>query len=324
MEENILITGVSGFVGSHLALELSKRGYKVYGITKPSTSRDLKVLDEFLRDVAVFTCDISDHQGVHNLLKSINFDIILHLAALTPARDSFEKPFSYVQTNVIGTMNIAHELLKLPDFKEKKLISASSSEVYGIQKKRPITEDVQLNPTSPYGCTKEMIDSYLRMMARTYGLNTTIMRPTNTYGRKVDTSFFVEYVINRMLKGEKIYLGAPDSVRDYMYVDDHVNAYVKAIEHKEIVGEAFNFGHGEPYTNKQVAFKIADMIGYDRKNILLGKYPPNYPLRPIQSDQPFIELDSTKAKKMLNWESKVTLEEGLKKTISYWQQRLGR
>lgn len=322
MKGTVLITGVTGFIGSHLALRLANEGYEVSGVTKPSVSRNTRNMQEFLKDVTVFTCDISDFHAINNLIRSLDVDTVVHLAALSPVRDSFEKPFSYEQSNVVGTMNIAHSILGMPDFEKRRLVYASTAEVYGNQKITPITEDLALNPTSPYAVTKASTDMYLRMLTHVYGMNTAIMRCTNTYGRKFDASFFVEYLITSMLNGNKIYIGAPDSVRAYMYVDDHVNAYVKAIEKRDIKGEAFNFCVERGLSNKEVALKIADLMGYDKKKIEFGKYPPNYPIRPIESDQSAIVLDSTKAKKMLGWSPAVSLDEGLKRTIAYWKARL--
>jgi len=122
-----------------------------------------------------------------------------------------------------------------------------------------------------------------------------------------------------MLKNQKVYVGAPNSIRDYMYVDDHVNAYLQAIHVNHKSGEAFNFATGNEMTNKEVALKIADTLNYDKRNIILGKYPPNYPLRPLESDQTFISLDTTKAKKILKWKPQVSFKEGLGKTVNYWK-----
>lgn len=321
--KSILITGVTGFIGSHLALELSKT-YQVYGTLKHSTSRNMELLQQFLKDVTLVRCDIADYQSVQFALRSVNPDIVIHLAALSPVRDSFENPFTFIQTNVNGTLNIAYSVLELPDYKQKKLIYASSAEVYGIQKIRPIKEDAVLNPSSPYSNTKSMTDTYLRMMTSVYELNTTVMRCTNSYGRKLETGFYIEYLISTMLRADKIYVGAPESTRDYMYVTDHVSAYISAIEHPEIKGEAFNATPGGEISNKDLAMKIADLIGFDRQRIVCGEYPPNYPLRPIKSDQPFIDLDSSKIKKLLGWKPLVTLDEGLAKSIAYWKQRIKR
>ncbi len=318
--KTILITGVTGFIGSHLAPELTRR-FTVYGAVKHSTGRNMQRLQEFLKDVNLVKCDITDYQSVDHVLKSINPDIVVHLAALSPVRDSFEAPFTYIQANIVGTLNIAHGMLELPDYKRKKLVYASTAEVYGIQEKSPISEEAVLNPSSPYANTKSMTDTYLRMMTKVYQLNTTVMRCTNTFGRKLDASFYIEYLITTMLKSDKIHIGAPDSVRDYMYVADHVNAYIVAIDHPEVQGEAFNATSGDSIANRDLAFKIADMLGYNKKNIILGKYPPNYPMRPIESDQPFICLDATKIKKLLGWRATVNLDEGLARSVKYWSAK---
>jgi nucleoside-diphosphate-sugar epimerase len=318
----VLITGVTGFIGSHLAQALSGE-HEVYGLLKYSTSRNLKKLEPFLRDVILLTGDISDYHTISHVLHSVGPDVVVHLAAMSPVRGSFDMPFSYVQANVTGTLNIAHAMLDLPDFKRRKLIYASTAEVYGIQKKQPIPEGAVLNPSSPYANTKSMTDTYLRMMTGVYGLNTTVMRCVNTFGRKIETGFFVEYLVTSMLRGEKVYIGAPDSLRDYMYVDDHVSAYAAAIRGHDIKGEAFNAAPGFIYSNRKMAEMIARRVGYDARQIVYGKYPPNYPLRPLASDQPFINLDSSKIRRILKWRPKVSLEDGLDRTITYWGQELG-
>ena len=318
--KKILITGITGFIGTHLALRLKQEGHIVYGITKPSVTKNLALFKEFLADVKIINCDISDYYSTYNIINKIDPDVIVHLAALSPVRDSFEKPFSYINTNIVGTTNIVQSLLKLQNHEEKKLIYASTAEVYGEQKSKLTKEDVALNPTSPYAITKAATDMYVRMVSNIYGLNTTVMRCTNTYGRKFDTSFFVEYLITTMLKKGKVYIGAPNSIRDYMYVDDHVNAYMQAIRLDHKSGEAFNFASQNEMTNKEVAFKIANALNFDTSNIILGKYPPNYPLRPLESDQTFISLNTTKAKRILKWKPQVSFKEGLNKTIEYWKK----
>lgn len=322
MAKRILVTGVTGFIGSHLVKELVKRKYDVHGIVKPATNRNPVLINDFLEGAKLMSCDITDYYAVRNTLRKADPEVVVHLAALSPVRESFEKPFSFVNTNIIGTFNMAYALMELKDFKRRRLIYASTAEVYGIQNKPPVKEDAALNPSSPYANTKVVTDMQIRMMSYVYGLDATVMRCTNSYGRKIDTGFFVEYVITAMLKGEKVYIGAPDSLRDYMYISDHVNAYIKAIESKKAKGEAFNIATGYTISNKEAAYKIADMLGYDKKKIVLGRYPPDYPLRPLESDQPFIDLDSSKARKILGWKPEVSLDVGLKMTIDFWKRKI--
>ncbi len=319
--KKILITGVTGFIGSHLAKALGAK-HQVFGAVRPVVGRDTNSLQPFLEKTTLVRCDITDAQSVQNCLQKTNPDVVIHLAALSPVRDSFETPMAYVRTNIDGTLHIAHGMLKLPGFEKRRLLYASTAEVYGIQPGHQVPEDAALNPSSPYANTKSMTDTYLRMMTPVYGLNTTILRCINSYGRKFDTGFFVEYVVTAMLRGEKVYVGAPDSTRNYMYVTDHVNAYLAALSHPEIRGEAFNATPGGEISNQDLTHKLADMIGFSKRKILFGKYPPGYPRRPVASDQPHIDLDASKIKKALGWKPAVTLEAGLQQTINYWRKHI--
>ena len=123
------------------------------------------------------------------------------------------------------------------------------------------------------------------------------MRPTNSYGRKFDTSFIIEYLVTQMLKGKKIYIGSPESVRDYMFVDDHVNGYVLAMKNPKANGQVYNVGTTLGVSNRELAVMIAKKIGFDMRNVVMGSYPPGYPFRPLVSDQPSIVLDSAKIRK---------------------------
>jgi dTDP-glucose 4,6-dehydratase len=244
---------------------------------------------------------------------------MIHLAALSPVRLSFERPFEYEKVNYLGTMNVAHALMDLPDYRKRKMIAASTAEVYGIHTHgRPLKEEDQLNPSSPYSVSKAAADMYLRMAARAYELNAVILRPVNTFGRKFETNFMVEYLITTMLRKERVYVGAPDSIREYIYVDDHTGGYLAAME-KGVQGEVYNISTGEGMKNREITERIAKMIGYDGSKIVLGAYPPGYPVRPAISDQPYIILDPNKARNELGWRQKTSLDEGLKKTISHWR-----
>jgi len=319
--EKVLITGISGFIGSNLAERLVNGGYAVYGATRRVASRNLEMIAGILQDITLISGDVSDFVSIRNAIKTANPDIIFHLAAVSPVRDSFERPFEYQQTNFIGTMNVAHSMLELQDPQTRRLIAASTAEVYGIQANEPLREDLPLHPSSPYAVSKAAGDLYLRMMFHSYGLNCTVMRPTNSYGRKFDTGFMIEYLITQMLKGEKIYVGSPDSVRDYMYVDDHVNSYLLTMKNPRASGQTYNVGTSIGITNKELASMIADKIGFDRGKVFFGSYPPGYPFRPPISDQASIVLDSAKIRKELGWKPTVTLSEGLDKIIAFYKAR---
>jgi GDP-4-dehydro-6-deoxy-D-mannose reductase len=317
----VLITGILGFIGSHLAEKLVNNGDEVYGIVRRVANRNLDAVGKILKDITLITGDITDYASTRNAIKTANPDVVIHLAALSPVRDSFERPFEYQQANLIGTMNVAHAMLELPDAQTRRILAASTAEVYGLQENQPLKESLPLKPSSPYAVSKAAGDLYLQMMFYTYELHGTVMRPANSYGRKFDNSFLIEYLVTQMLKGENVYIGAPDSIRDYMYVDDHINAYFLAIKSTKADGQVFNAGTGIGVTNRELAQMIADKIGYDRKKIKLGSYPPGYPFRPVISDQPYIVLDAAKIKRALNWSPHVNLSEGLDKVITYFREK---
>lgn len=320
--EKVLITGITGFIGGELAHRLIS-DYEVHGIAKQSRSRNMKSLEDIKNEITLHEVDITDYMSVENLINKIKPDKILHLAALSPVRASFEHPLEYNRVTATGTINVAHAIHKLSDFKDRRLVFASTAEVYGLQpQKEPFKEDLPLLPSSPYACAKAYSDMYIRMLVNVYDLNGVILRCVNTYGRKYDKSFYIEYLIDRMLNNEEIYIGAPKSIRDYMYVDDHVNAYVLAMEMPDARGQVFNVSTGIGTENADVALKLADLFGYDTDKLRIGEYPPNYPNRPISSDQPYLVLDASKIKKMLKFPEPVSLNDGLKRTVDYWKQNL--
>lgn len=317
----VLVTGITGFIGSHLAKRLVDEGYRVYGVARHCASRNLQPIEGMLNKITLITADIADYMSIHHALRAANPDVVCNLAALTPVRHSFEHPFQYEKYNYLGTMNVAHALMELPDYKKRRVISASSAEVYGIQdENKPFTEDLPLKPSSPYAVSKAAADMYLRMTSLVYDLNCVILRPSNTYFRKFETGFMVEYLVTTMLKDERVYVGAPDSIRDYIHVDDHVAAYMLAVERDLGSGEVYNVGSGVGVSNKELAEKVAKITGYDMGRAVLGSYPPGYPLRPTASDQPYLVLNPSKICKH-GWTSKVSLDEGLREVVKYWKQR---
>jgi len=315
----VLITGVTGFIGSHLAKELLKRGDKVYGVVRHTSHRNLKPIQTILDKIVLITGDLTSLYSMKNVMRSVDPDYIFHLAAISPVRYSFEHPFQYEVTNYVGTMNVIHALLKLPDYDRRRLVIASTGEVYGLQEEKPFKEDLPLRPTSPYAVSKASADMYARMASLVYGIDCVVLRPTNTYGRRFQTGFIVEYVVTSMLRGTTVYIGASDSIRDYIYVSDHVRAYLLAMEKERARGQVYNVGSGCGISNKELASTISNIISFKGK-IVFGMYPPGYPTRPIVSDQPYLVLDSTKINKDLKWVPKVSLDKGLREVINYWRE----
>jgi nucleoside-diphosphate-sugar epimerase len=315
---SILITGITGFIGSNLARTLVEKDYTVYGLVRHVSRSELRSIESLMDKVHFVEGDLAEFHSVRTALASIRPDALIHLGAFTPVRHSFENPFPYAKINFEGTMNIAHAVLETSP--RTRIIAASTAEVYGWQPPTPTPETARLNPSSPYAVSKVAADTYLQMATKIYGLKSTVLRCNNTYGRRGEHGFLIEYLINSMLTSQTVYVGTPNHIRDYMYVNDHVDAYVKALEHQEGDGQVFNVSPGNPISNLDAARKIAKLVGYTGK-IVEGSYPPGYPMRPANWDTQYIVLDSTRIRERLGWKPTVTLDEGLQRAIGVWRER---
>jgi GDP-mannose 4,6-dehydratase len=317
----VFITGLTGFIGSELAKNLVQEGHEVFGLVRHVIGRDFSSINSIRDKINLITGDVTDYFSIKHCLEKIKPDVVLHLAALSPVRLSFEHPLDYQKSVFLGTVNIAEAIKELFGTDKVRLVVASTAEVYGIQEETPFTENLRLEPSSPYAVAKASMDMYIRMLIRVYDFNAVVIRTSNTFGRKYDPGFFTEYLITQMLRGEEIYIGAPDSVRDYTYVDNHVLGYLLAMRVPGARGNVFNIAGGKGYTNKEWALKIAELIHFPLEKIHFGEYPPGYPYRPLASDQPYLVLNPEKAKKFLGWNEMVSPDEGLKKIIEYWKNK---
>lgn len=315
---SVVITGITGFIGSNLARSLVEQGYDVFGLVRHVSRAELRPLEPVLEKIHFVEGDLTEYHSVRSAIGSTAPKAVVHLGALTPVRHSFEDPFPYAKVNYEGTMNLVHAVLEAsPNI---RIIAASTAEVYGWQPHVPTPEDARQNPSSPYAVSKAAADIYLQMAMKVYGLKATVLRCNNTYGRIGEKGFLVEYVVSSMLGGRTVYIGTPSHVRDYMFVDDQVHAYLRALEDDRSVGEVFNVSPGNPVTNIDLAKKIAEIVGY-RGRIVEGSYPPGYPTRPANWDTDYIVLDSRKIRSKLGWKPSVTLEEGLGHVVELWKQR---
>ena len=313
---SVLITGITGFIGSILARRLVNEEYDVYGLVRHVSRSALRGLEPVLDKVKFIEGDICEYHSARAAIASCTPSAVFHLGALTPVRYSFEDPFPFAKLNFEGTMNVAHAILECSP--KTHLLAASTAEVYGWQEHKPTREDARLNPSSPYAVSKAAADLYLQMAMNVYGLRTSIFRCNNSYGRVGEKGFLVEYVLSSMINGGPVYIGAPNNIRDYMFVDDHVDAYVRAFK-RQAIGQIFNVSPGNPISNLNLAKKLRQITGYKGK-IVKGSYPPGYPVRPISWDTDYIVLDSSIIRKKLDWKPSVTLDEGLDRAAERWEK----
>lgn len=317
--EKILLTGITGFIGSELARKLSETGnYEIYGLVRHYSGHYPSTAQDFGPNVRLVTGNLMDHIRIRKLILDLQPIFVVHVGASTPVRYSFESPIEYQQIDYLATVNLVHSVLELPSQRFQKLIFASTMEVYGWQNSRePFLENIPLHPASPYAVSKVAAEKYIEMAGKAYDLPYIMLRPCNTYGRKHNASFIVEYLITSMLRGKTPFIGSPDAVRDLMYVDDHVEAYLTVLQ-STITEGTFNFGGGSTKTMGELAEMIKELTGY--MGDIKKEFPENYPFRPIVED--FLSLNATRARSKLGWTPKVSLEEGLRRTIEFWQKEI--
>lgn len=307
----ILVTGGTGFIGSHTIARLVDAGNEVYSLERYVTGR--YVLGE-KRDVKTVFGDLQEYFAVKRIIHEVQPEAVIHLAAVSPVAYSYDHPQEVIQINHLGTVNLAESCLReTPHFKH--FLFASTSETYG-NGPSPRTEETPQNPNSPYAVSKLASEKYLLYMRDAYNFPVTILRNFNTYGRKDNTHFVVERAIVQMLQDPVVRLGDPTAIRDLMYVDDHVNAYLACLGKEAAKGEVFNFCTGRGVSIKELAGRIATLTHF------AGEIQWNsIPARPLDIQE--LVGDYSKAKKSLGWEPKYTLEEGLKLGVSYWTSKVG-
>lgn len=312
--DKIFVTGVTGFIGKRLLEKLPHDEYEIHILERYVTGR---YSFEQERDVVKHTANLADYPSIRNIIKEIRPDYVVHLASISPLSFSYDRYIEVTETNYNATINLAETCYKeSPEIKQ--FIFAGSSEVYGMalkDTKNKLSETTPPMPNSPYAVAKHASENYLRYMGMAYNFPYTILRPFNTYGRTENRHFFIERVISQMLKQDNVHLGSADAVRDWLYVDDHVEGYLKALGNKNAIGETINVCTGKGYTTKETAELIGGMLDF-KGNIVWNSTPK----RPL--DAQYLIGDNTKAAKLLGWKPKYMLEGGLKKTISYWRETL--
>jgi len=306
----ILVTGGTGFIGSHLLEKLiGDKEYDIYSLERYVTGRIGKP-----HQVKTVYADLNDGFTIRKAVRAVKPEVVVHLASISAVSYSYEHPQEIVNTNLIGTINLAEACLRETD-NFKQFLFAGTSEEYGNNGFEIQKEDNPLSPASPYAVSKVACEKYLNYMKEAYDFPITILRLFNTYGRKDDYHFLIEKTIVQMLTQKEVKLIDPAPVRDWMYVDDHVNAYLTCLENKKAIDETFSFCTGKGYSVKETVEKIAEIVGF-KGEIVWGTAPP----RPTESK--VIIGSYEKAHKILGWKPKYSLEEGLKETIQYWKDKL--
>ncbi len=312
----VLVTGAGGFIGSHLTERLVALGATTRAFVHYNALGSWGWLDHsVVRDsVEVIAGDICDRDSLRPALQDV--EIVFHLAALIGIPYSYYAPASYVRTNVEGTLNV---LQVAREMGAGRVVHTSTSEVYGTARYVPIDEDHPLQGQSPYAASKIGADKMAEAFYLSYDLPVVIVRPFNTFGPRQSARAIIPTIIAQCLTGEVVRLGSLHPTRDMNYVANTVDGFIRAAEEPAAIGETINLGSGKEISVGDLAQLIIRLSGRS----VTVEYEEER-TRPAGSEVERLLADSTKAARLLDWKPGVDLESGLRLTLAWMEDHLGR
>jgi NAD dependent epimerase/dehydratase len=320
-ETRVLVTGADGFIGSHLTEELVRAGARVTTLALYNSFDSFGWLDELPIEIRskieLVRGDVRDSALVSRIVQ--NQDIVFHLAALIAIPYSYAAPQSYVETNILGTLNVLEAARR---HGTRRIVHTSTSEVYGTALTVPIDETHRLQGQSPYSASKIGADMMTEAFARSFELPVVILRPFNTYGPRQSERAIVPTLLRQMLDPScgSIQVGDVTTVRDMTFVKDTVRAFFAAGASADLAyGSAYNAGSQKCVKMIEVVELALELTGC-RKPITTD----NARLRPVNSEVRTLLADAHRFCQATGWESRITLREGLEHTITWWRARLSR
>ena len=318
--ETIFLTGADGFIGSHLTEALVRSGrYRVRALVQYNSFNSFGWLDgSFASDspnLEVIAGDIRDQGFMAKAMSGA--DAVLHLAALIAIPHSYSSPESYLQTNVLGTLNV---LEAARTHGVKRFIQTSTSETYGTAQRVPISETHPLIAQSPYSASKIAADKLVESYHLSFGLPTVTVRPFNTYGPRQSARAVIPTVISQILAGNRrIHLGATSPTRDFSFVEDTVSGFTSILDSSEGVGQTFNLGSGFEISIKDCVEQIAQIMGVEVEIVSEQER-----LRPENSEVERLLADTSRAQAVFGWTAEHSgldgFCKGLEKTIHWFGQ----
>jgi CDP-glucose 4,6-dehydratase len=312
-----LVTGGRGFVGAWLCKALLERGDQVVGLDRPATDgrpSGLELLG-IADELTSLEVDLLDQDAVSRGLAAHDVDTVFHLGAQTIVGAAASSPAPTFETNVRGTWTVL-EACRREDI--GRVVVASSDKAYGAHDELPYTEELALRPTAPYEASKAAADLIARSYWPSFGLPVAVTRFANVYGGG-DTNYsrLIPEAVSAALDHRPPVLrsdGSPE--RDFLYVEDAASAYLAiadGLDRDEVRGEAFNAGGGRPYSVGQVVALIARLAGTGVEPAIRGAGSPAGEI-----DRQCV--DPAKIKALVGWEPRVTLEDGLRKTVEWYRE----
>ena len=316
--KKVLVTGAGGFIGSHLTERLVKESAKVRALVNYNSRNDFGKIEEIPIDIKkqieIVDRDFRDSNLVMKITRDI--DIIFHLGARISVPHSYDTPRDHIQTNILGTLNFLESAL---EHGTEKIITTSTSETYGTALYTPIDENHPLQAQSPYAASKAGADILAKSFYCSFKLPLVIVRPFNTYGPRQSDIAVIPTIISQAIMGEKINIGSLEPKRDFTYVTDIVDAFIKTAECNNSIGEIINIGSGSTFSIKDIVKITSKILGKDLESKIEVKKERK---RPENSEVLLLLCDNSKAKKLLGWQPKISLEDGLKNVVEYIQANL--
>jgi NAD dependent epimerase/dehydratase len=309
--KRVLVTGADGFIGSHLSEALVRAGIDVKAFVFYNSFNSWGWLDTAPRDVRdnieVFAGDIRDQGGVRAAMKGC--DVVLHLAALISIPFSYHSPEAFVDTNIKGTLNVVQAAR---DLGLMRVVSTSTSEVYGTAQFVPISEAHPLQGQSPYSASKIGADQIALSFYRAYGTPVVILRPFNTYGPRQSARAVIPTIATQLLSGERrIKLGALSPTRDFSFVSDTVRGFARAAVADQVLGEVINIGSGFEISIGDTVQLIAETLGVNAEI-----ETEDQRLRPAASEVERLYAGIDKAERLLGWKPEYGGREGFRRGLS--------
>ena len=311
--KRVLVTGADGFIGSHLVEQLHAQGAEVYAFVFYNSWNQVGWLEDVRAEVReaieIVAGDIRDAERVREAVAGC--DYVFHLCSLIAIPYSYHAPRSYVDTNVVGTLNVlqacrASERLT-------RLLHVSTSEVYGTAQRVPIDEDHPLVGQSPYSASKIGADKMAESFQRSFGTPVVTARPFNTFGPRQTARAVIPTIASQLLSGcSELKLGALHPTRDFNFVTDTAAGMIALAMCQDAEGEVVNIGSGEEWSIEATAKLLMDVTGHE-----VPLRCEEARLRPEQSEVNRLLADNSKILRLAGWESQIPFREGLERTADW-------
>ncbi|MCC6956483.1 MAG: GDP-mannose 4,6-dehydratase [Anaerolineales bacterium] len=312
----VLVTGAGGFIASHLVERLVAAGAQVRAFVRYNSRRDpglLRLLPpQTLTGVEIIAGDLRDLPAVEQAVLGVSH--VFHLGALIAIPYSYVHPAEVVETNLTGSLNV---LLAGRAAGVQRIIHTSSSEVYGTARRVPIDESHPLQGQSPYSASKIGADKLAESFHLSFDLPVVTLRPFNTYGPRQSTRAVIPTIITQALTSDAVRLGNLDASRDLTYISDTIEGFMRAAETPGLEGQTINLGAGREIRIGDLAQKVIELIGRPVRVEVEAQR-----LRPQKSEVGRLLSDNRLAARLMGWQPRVDLDEGLRRTIAWVRDHL--